>query len=80
MVATAVHSITLEKVITAKGAVHSIVALIEQFEGPNSIEKDKLKEYHHYVHEFATKGYRSLGVAWKRGAEKWQVGGYCFYR
>ncbi|KAI9227427.1 MAG: h(+)-transporting atpase [Piptocephalis tieghemiana] len=58
---------TGEIVTCAKGAPQSILEL------SSTIDAREKQEYEEAINEFARRGFRSVGVAWKRGEEDWQI-------
>ncbi|MDD5163503.1 MAG: plasma-membrane proton-efflux P-type ATPase [Candidatus ainarchaeum sp.] len=56
-----------KKIIIAKGAPQSILALVQENKNNNKIMN--------FVEEFAKKGYRALGVAKKSGKSNWEICG-----
>ncbi|RKP12814.1 plasma membrane ATPase [Piptocephalis cylindrospora] len=56
-----------DHVTCAKGAPQSVLEL------STTIDPRDKKEYEDAIAEFASRGFRSVGVAWKRGEEDWQV-------
>ncbi|KAJ3271461.1 plasma membrane H+-ATPase, partial [Borealophlyctis nickersoniae] len=59
------------KMTVTKGAVQSVLDLA-QSKGSKIDPKD-VEEYHQAVEDFASRGYRSLGVAWQKDGQPWQI-------
>ncbi len=65
-----VQSTQGERVICVKGAPPSIMKMVLEA-GP--LCEEIIKQYNEKVADFASRGYRSLGVARKRGGNPWQL-------
>jgi len=66
---------TGQKIYACKGAVHTVEHMVIK-ENNEDYDPDLIKRYNEAVDEFATRGFRSLGVALKRGADsKWALVG-----
>lgn len=69
--ATAYNEETKETIFAAKGSVHQIEDLAIE---DGTLTDDLKKEYNDTVNGFAARGFRSLGVAHKKGTQgKWEL-------
>ncbi|RUS20315.1 hypothetical protein BC937DRAFT_95494 [Endogone sp. FLAS-F59071] len=62
-----------ERFQASKGAPQVILQLAQQ-ENP-SLDNAKIDDYNQAINDLAKRGFRSLGVAWKRGDEPWEIKG-----
>ncbi|TPX69453.1 H+-exporting ATPase [Spizellomyces sp. 'palustris'] len=58
------------RITCVKGAPPAVLKFVEQ---DHAIDRKVLKEYNERVAEFASRGFRSLGAAWKKGDEQWEI-------
>lgn len=59
-----------ERIVCVKGAPLFVLKTVEE---DNAVPEEIVSDYKTKVAEFATRGYRSLGVARKRGEGKWEI-------
>ncbi|KAJ3086869.1 plasma membrane H+-ATPase [Quaeritorhiza haematococci] len=59
-------------VTCVKGAPHSVLKFVEE-DHHTALDRQVVKAYNDKVAEFASRGFRSLGAAWKRGDDPWQI-------
>lgn len=65
-----VQSARGERIICVKGAPPSIMRMVLE---ANPVPDETIKQYNEKVAEFASRGFRSLGVARKRACDPWQL-------
>ncbi|KAJ3038183.1 plasma membrane H+-ATPase [Rhizophlyctis rosea] len=58
------------KITCIKGAPPAVLKMVEQ---DHPIDRKILETYNAKVAEFASRGFRSLGAAWKKEGEPWQI-------
>ncbi|KAJ3011458.1 plasma membrane H+-ATPase [Thoreauomyces humboldtii] len=58
------------KITCCKGAPPAVLKLVEE---DHAIDRKVLKAYNDKVAEFASRGFRALGCAWKKGDEQWEI-------
>ncbi|KAL7749463.1 plasma membrane H+-ATPase [Sorochytrium milnesiophthora] len=58
------------RIICVKGAPAAVLKLVEQ---DHPIDRKTAQMYNDKVDEFASRGFRSLGAAWKRGDQPWEI-------
>ncbi|KAI8916995.1 hypothetical protein DFJ77DRAFT_429319 [Powellomyces hirtus] len=58
------------QITVCKGAPPAVLKLVEQ---DHPIDRAVLKAYNEKVAEFASRGFRSLGAAWKKGDDHWEI-------
>jgi H+-transporting ATPase len=58
------------RITCVKGAPAAVLQVVEDESG---VDHQISSTYNDKVAEFASRGFRSLGVAWKKDGEKWQV-------
>lgn len=61
-----------ERFQASKGAPQVILQLAQE---NSSLDNAKLNDYNQAIEDLAKRGFRSLGVAWKRGDEPWEIKG-----
>ena len=69
-VTAVVQSPSGEKMTCVKGAPATIIKMVSEASG---IPQDTATDYNDMVAEFARRGFRSLGVARKRGDDQWEL-------
>ena len=65
-----VQSLRGEKIVCVKGAPPSIMRMVLE---ADPLPEETIRQYNEKVADFASRGFRSLGVARKRAGDRWQL-------